>query len=138
MKSLLSNRYIWKVCSKRLADSNWDLTLTRSEALKNNELVSLASSSTLRMIELLNGEDFAEKEKVIRDLKMEIGQLKKLSNNPKNREKLIKKQTELNNLVFMEDYMAMVMSSKKHYDRAVKGYTMPDGQFGIKFQVVKA
>ena len=129
MKSLLSNRYIWKVCSKRLADSNWDLTLTRNEALKNNELVSLASSSTLRMIELLNGEDFAEKEKVIRDLKMEIGQLKKLSNNPKNREKLIKKQTELNNLVFMEDYMAMVMSSKKHYDRAVKGYAINNVEY---------
>lgn len=122
MKSLLSNRYIWKVCSKRLADSNWNLTLTRNEALKNNELVSLASSSALRMIELLNGENFAEKEKVIKDLKMEIGQLKKLANNSKNREKLIEKQTKLNKLVFMEDYMAMVMSSKKHYDRAVKGY----------------
>lgn len=124
MKSLLSNRYIWKVSSKRLADSNWDLTLTRNEALKNNELVSLASSTTLRMIELLNGEDFTEKEKVIKDLKMEIGQLKKLANNSKNREKLIEKQTRLNKMVFMEDYMAMVMSSKKHYDRAVKGYSI--------------
>lgn len=124
MKSLLSNRYIWKVQSKRLADSNWDLTLTRNEALKNNELVSLASSATLRMIELLNGENFAEKERVIKDLKMEIGQLKKLANNSKNREKLIEKQTKLNKLVFMENYMAMVMSSKKHYDRAVKGYTI--------------
>lgn len=124
MKSLLSNRYIWKVQSKRLADSNWNLTLTRNEALKNNELVSLASSTTLRMIELLNGENFSEKEKVIKDLKMEISQLKKLANNSKNREKLIEKQTKLNKLVFMEDYMAMVMSSKKHYDRAVKGYTI--------------
>ena len=45
MKSLLNNRYLLKVSSTSLAKAGWNLTLTRNEALKNNELVSLASST---------------------------------------------------------------------------------------------
>ena len=62
MKSLLNNRYLYKIGSKRLVEANWDLTITRKEALENNELVALASSTTLRMIDALNGIDYKEKE----------------------------------------------------------------------------
>ena len=78
MKSLLNNRYLLKVSSTSLAKAGWNLTLTRNEALKNNELVSLASSTVLRMIDKINGEDFREKEERIKQLKQELGLLKNL------------------------------------------------------------
>ena len=76
MKSLLNNRYLYKIGSKRLVEANWDLTITRKEALENNELVALASSTTLRMIDALNGIDYKEKEVRIKQLKEEIAELK--------------------------------------------------------------
>ena len=124
MKSLLNNRYLFKVSSKRLADADWNLTLGRYEALENNELISLASSTALRMIDRINGEDFREKEKRIKQLKYQIGLLKNLKNTANSRQKLIKTQTEFNKLVFMKDYLCVIMESKKHYDRANKGFTI--------------
>ena len=122
MKSLLNNRYLFKIGSKRLAEANWDLQITRMEALQRNELVALASSTTLRMIDGINGVDYKEKEVRIKQLKKEIGDLKQLPNTKANRDKLITKQTEFNKLVFMEDYLCVVMETKKDYDRAVKGF----------------
>lgn len=124
MKSLLNNRYLFKVTSQELVNSNWDLTLTRNEALKNNELISLASSTVLRMIDKINGEDFQEKEERIKELKQSINLLKTLKNTPKNREKVVEKKTEFNKLVFMEDYLCVIMTSKKHYERAKKGFIL--------------
>lgn len=122
MKSLLNNRYLYKIGSKRLVEANWDLQITRMEALQRNELVALASSTTLRMIDSLNGVDYKEKEVRIKELKKEIGDLKQLPNTKANRDKLIAKQTEFNKLVFMEDYLCVVMETKKDYDRAIKGF----------------
>ena len=70
------------------------------------------------MIDKINGEDFREKEERIKQLKQEIGLLKNLKNDAKTRAKMIEKQTEFNKLVFMEDYLCVVIDSKKHYDRA--------------------
>ena len=122
MKSLYNNRYLFKIGSKRLVEANWDLHISRIEALENNELVALASSTTLRMIDGLNGIDYREKEIRIKQLKNEIGKLKQLPNTKANRDKLIAKQTEYNKLIFMEDYLCVVMETKKDYDRALKGF----------------
>ena len=122
MKSLYNNRYLFKIGSKRLVEANWDLHISRMEALENNELVALASSTTLRMIDGLNGIDYREKEIRIKQLKNEIGKLKQLPNTKANRDKLIAKQTEYNKLIFMEDYLCVVMETKKDYDRALKGF----------------
>lgn len=122
MKSLLNNRYIWKISSKRLASANWDMELSRNEALKYNEIVALASSTVLRMLDLANGEDFREKEERIKNLKQEVNLLKTLKSTPKIREQLQEKLTEFNNLVFMKDYMCLVVENNKHYDKAIKGF----------------
>ena len=122
MKSLFNNRYLYKIGSKRLAEANWDLTIERKEALENNELVALASSATLRMIDELNGIDYKEKEVRIKQLKKEIGDLKQKKGTKANRDKLIAKQTEFNKLIFMEDYLCVVMDKKSDYDRALKGF----------------
>ena len=129
MKSLYNNRYLFKIGSKRLVEANWDLKITRMEALENNELVALASSTTLRMIDGLNGIDYREKEIRIKQLKNEIRKLKQLPNTKANRDKLIAKQTEYNKLIFMEDYLCVVMDTKKDYDRALKGFKVNDIEY---------
>lgn len=122
MKSLLNQRYIWKISSKRLVDANWDLHISRNEALANNELVALASSNVLRTIDKLNGIDYKDKENKIKELKQRINYLKTLKNTTANRKKLVDLQTEFNKLVFMEDYMCVIMEKNSDYDKAIKGF----------------
>ena len=83
MKSLLSLRYMYKIESKRLSDKKvkWDLTLSRREAIQNEEMISLASSNLIRMIDELNGGKFSEEK--VSELKRRITSIKKMKKWPK-------------------------------------------------------
>lgn len=120
MKSLLSLRYLYKINSKRLASANWDMTLERDEAVKHNELITLASSTVLRMIDKINKGKYSEER--VRQIKDEIGQIKRMPMSQETKSLMKKKQKELDNLLFMEDYLCVIMESKKDYDRANKGF----------------
>lgn len=120
MKSLLSLRYLYKISSKRLADAQWDMTLERDEAIKYNELITLASSTVLRMIDKINGGKYSEEK--VRQIKEEINQIRWKPISPETKSLMKKKQKELDNLLFMEDYLCVIMESKKDYDRANKGF----------------
>ena len=63
MKSLLNLRYLYKVHSKRIVEVGMNLTLDYNEAIRNQEVISLASSTTLRMIEDIVGEGWKEQKK---------------------------------------------------------------------------
>ena len=52
-KQKTNQRFIYKINSSRLRKSKWNLNLTIPEAIKNDELISLADSTILRFI---NGE----------------------------------------------------------------------------------
>ena len=81
MKSLLSNRYIYKINSSRIVQSGMNLTVNREEAMANNEIIQLASSCVLRMIDKINGIEFKIKENKIKELKLEIKELKRNKKN---------------------------------------------------------
>ena len=57
MKSLLSIRHLFKLNSKRILEANSDLTLPYDEAVRRAEVIALASSNTLRMIDKINGKN---------------------------------------------------------------------------------
>ena len=124
MKSLLNLRYLYKVHSKRIVEVGMNLTLDYSEAIRNQEVISLASSTTLRMIEDIVGEGWKEKEKKINKTKKELKEIinKKKTNN--NKKKIKEKQKELNKLTFMEDYLCVVLDTKGDYDKLMKGFTI--------------
>ena len=124
MKSLLNLRYLYKVHSKRIVEVGMNLTLDYNEAIRNQEVISLASSTTLRMIEDIVGEGWKEKEKKINKTKKELKEIinKKKTNN--NKKKIKEKQKELNDLTFMEDYLCVVLDTKGDYDKLMKGFTI--------------
>ena len=124
MKSLLNLRYLYKVHSKRIVEVGMNLTLDYNEAIRNQEVISLASSTTLRMIEDIVGEGWEEKEKKINKTKKELKEIinKKKTNN--NKKKIKEKQKELNKLTFMEDYLCVVLDTKGDYDKLMKGFTI--------------
>lgn len=121
-------KLVYKIESKRLKKSKWELTLPLSVAMKKYPelIVSLNSSQCLRFIDEINNvKDFNTK---VRSIQKKIKSLKKL---PKNRETkmLISNYYEsLYDLQFQKDYICVVMNSKADYDRANEGFSINYGK----------
>lgn len=122
MKSLLNLRFLYKINSKRIIEADKDLYVTYDEAIRNDEVISLASSTTLRMIDEINGHDFWGKEKKIKELKKEIKELNKKKKTITNKNKIKEKIKELHNSTFMSDYLCVVLDTKGDYDKLNKGF----------------
>lgn len=132
MKNLYSIRYIYKINSSKIVKGNRDIILDYDKALANEEVISLASSNTLRMIDKINGEDFFAKEKEIKNIKKELKMIRKSPKNMENLIKLREKQKELHNKTFMTDYLCVVMDTKKDYDligKANKGFKLNGNEY---------
>ena len=52
-KQLNSGRYVLKINSSRLRNSDWDMKISLNEARENEELITLGDSQLLRFIRRL-------------------------------------------------------------------------------------
>lgn len=120
-------KYIFKLHSSVLKQSNWNLDLSLEEAISNEtDLVSLSDSQVLQFIDEYRGVD--SKAKAL-EIKRKIKELKFKENNEANRIKTQRLYHELYQTQFQPDYMCLVMDSKSDYKRANKGFTIN----GIKY-----
>ena len=115
------HKYIYKLRSKRLKQTNWNLTLPLQSAMKNkSDLVALNDSQILRWICELNGvKDLDQK---VLSLKKEIKALKKLPKSRETRDTIRGLYEKLYSLQYQKDYFCMIMDSNKDYDRANQGF----------------
>lgn len=105
-------RYIFKINSSRLRKSRWNLNLSIKEAKDNNELVSLADSTTIRFLtDGLNVDEVANK------ILKEIKKAKKCPVNKENKDKIYKLYSELYDTLFIKDYVCVVIDKVKDFDR---------------------
>ena len=105
-------RYIYKIHSSRLSKSNWNLTLSIPEAIDNEELVSLADSTTLRFINKdRNIEEYAN------EIRKQIKILRKQETNIENRRNIKQLYIQLYNILFVKDYICIIIDKNKHFDR---------------------
>lgn len=130
MKSLLSIRHLFKLNSSRIIDANFDLTLTYGEAVRNAEVIALASSTTLRMIDNINGKNSFEKEKEIKELKEKKKELLNKKNTRTNKIKIKEINEKIHKEIFIEDYLCVVMETKGDYDKVLKHFKVN----GIEYQ----
>lgn len=128
MANLLSLRHILKVPSSVLAKNKWNLTIDLYEAIDRDFLISLASSYLVRSIDELSEREFSEER--VAELKREIKRLKRQKSTAETKRTLLKKQQELQQLLYLPDYVNIVIESEKHYDRLVKGFSIN----GIRFK----
>ena len=122
MKSLLSIRHLFKLNSKRILEANSDLTLPYDEAVRKAEVIALASSNTLRMIDKINGKDSFEKEKEIKELKERKKKLLNKKNTRKNKIEIKEINEKIHKEIFVEGYLCVVMDTKGDYDKLLKGF----------------
>ena len=124
-KHLTSQRFVFKINTSRLRRSNWNLTLSISEARENKELIALSESQLLRFIDEING--VINPEDYIKQLKLQINHLKYDKDIVKSRSKIKKIYTDLDKLQFKKDYVCVVINSKKDYYKIYKdGFKIND------------
>ena len=100
--------------------AKWDLALPLTEARKNNEVISLASSQILRWIDELNGLDNADAE--ARAIRFKINRIKRDGNSGANRREIRRLYAKLDEVQFKPDYLNIIMDRKSDYKRLCKGF----------------
>lgn len=113
-------RYILKIHSSKIRKANWNLELSLSDARKNDEIISLASSQMLRWIDELNGDHDSEER--ARAIRSEIHKLRKQPNSPQLKRDIRKLYSELDRLQYKPDYISIIIDRNSDYRRLCKGF----------------
>ena len=121
-KQLVCQKFIYKIHSKRLRESKWNLTLPIEEARKNDEVISLADSQILRWIDELN--HITDADSKAREIKLKIRDIKKEPNSRQNSRMIKDLYKQLDDLQFKPDYMCLIIDKKKDYWRASRGFSI--------------
>lgn len=121
-KQFECQRFVFKIHSTRLRRAKWNLTLGISDARKNDELISLASSQVLRWIDELNGVEGADER--ARLIKQEIKRIRSEAHSNANAKAIRRLYSELDSLQFKPDYMCLIVDKNSDYIRACKGFSI--------------
>lgn len=137
MEQKSCHRLIYKLTSRQLKKSNWNLTLPLKTAMKEYPdcIVALNDSQCLRFIDEINNRQDINED--VRCIKRKIKDIKK---RPKTRDtKMLigEYYNSLYELQFQRDYICVIMESNKDYDRANQGFSVDFGEVGGKECVVK-
>lgn len=124
-KQLTSQRFILKVHTSRLRRSNWNIKLTIDEARMNNELIALSDNQILRFIDEING--VFNPEVTIDFIKDRIKKLKRNPNIRQTQNEIKMYYEQLDDLLFKQDYMCVVIDKLKDYRKIYKdGFKIND------------
>lgn len=126
-KQLASRRLIFEIDTLKLKKDKWNVIIDIEEAKKNGQLIAIFDSDVLRMIRTLRKKDYSTED--IEQVKREIKTIKKLDNCADNRKQIKKLNDKLNEMMFMPEYVSIVVKSNKDYDRASKGFFINGEKF---------
>lgn len=107
-----------KLHSSRLKKTKWNLTLSLEEAKRNDELIALSDSNTLRFIDDIN--DLHGADEIAAEIQREIRKLRKLETSRANRKTIRQLYNKLDAVQYKPDYMCFIVDKLEHYDKACK------------------
>lgn len=111
--------------SDRLKKFDYDIQIDIDEAIRNKELVSIFENQLVDCI--LDITDRHVDVKKINSINKEIHNIKSLESNDGNGEKLKTLQLELNELMFVPEYITIKMNNKSQYNRLYKKGVLING-----------
>lgn len=107
---------VYKLHSKRIKNSKYNLVLPLKEALENNDdVVALASSQVMRWLHELN--NVRDLDLKIKEVKRQIRKIKRMPKSRENSAKIRMLYDSLYDLQYQQDYVLIIMDSQKDYDR---------------------
>lgn len=122
-------RLIYKIHSKQLKQSKWDLNLPLEIALNEcpESIVSISDNQMLRFIDELNGVSNLDSQ--IKSLQRKIKIEKKKPRSKETKLNIKSYYKELYDKQFLSDYVCVIMDSNKDYDRANLGFSINGKRF---------
>jgi hypothetical protein len=108
----LRQYYTYKFTSSRLKNSNWNISLSVSQARKNGELISIGNSEMLRALRRIQGKENIDKN--IDDLFLEKKKIKR-NFTPEKAHRLKEIELEIDDLLFCPEIISVVIEDNKHY-----------------------
>lgn len=123
--------YTAKFNSSLLAEFDYNLNMSFKEAMKDGMIISLADSQMLKTIRILTNHEvnleFLEKWYEERDF------LKKHKNCKENRNRIKELQNNIYTMMYIPEYISVVMESKKHYEQMFKKGFLFNGKKYVRF-----
>lgn len=110
--------YTVKLNSGLLKEYKYDLNISFEECLKNGLIVSLADSQMLMSIRDITGQRIDREE--LESWYEERDRIKKRKNTKENRAKIKELQNNIYNMMYIPQYITVVMESVKDYERIFK------------------
>ena len=110
--------YTVKLDSGLLKENKYNLNLSFYECLKSNLIISLADSQMLRSIRNINGQKIDRVQ--LEEWWQERDAIKKRKNSKSNRQKIKDLQDKIYNMMYIPQYITVVMESVKDYERMFK------------------
>lgn len=137
MQRKTCDRYIYKLDSKLLRKSNWNLTLPIQTAMREmpDSIVSINSSQCMRFIDEINNQHEINEE--VQAIQKKIRQLKKQPRTKESRSLISKFYEKKYNLQFIKDYVCVVMAKESDYDRANEGFSINFGLVDDKECIIR-
>ena len=110
--------YTVKLDSGLLKENKYNLNLSFYECLKSNLIISLADSQMLRSIRDITGKKIDREQ--LEEWWQERDSLKKKKNSKVNRQKIKELQDKIYDMMYIPEYITVVMESIKDYERIFK------------------
>ena len=92
------------------------------DAIRNGEVVALAESQMIRWIDQINGVDSDALYEEIRSIRRKIKWIKSDDESTDNAKRIRQLYERLNNLLFIPEYLLLIIDSDKDYLRACEGF----------------
>ena len=118
MQIKIQQSNIFKFSTDRLKNNNYNITITLDEARQNGEVIALGESQMLQSLRKLTNNPL-NKEK-IDNLFSEKKRIKSRSSNKKNIEYLLQIQDEIDKILFIPEIISISVKRKEQYSYLIK------------------
>ena len=123
--------YTMKFKSLRLKEYNYNITLTPEEARENGELVALSDNQILRSIRKIHNRQIDYN--LLEQWYKERDLLKKQKHSKENAERIAELQNNITNMMFVPEYITIVMEHPSHYEYLYYNGLMLNNKKYIRF-----
>lgn len=117
--------YTIKLLSSRLKRYNYNISLTLNEGKETGEIIYLSDNQILRTIRDIRKQNVPQE--VIEELFQEKQRIKKEIRTKKDIKKLNEIQSKINHIMYIPDYVTVVIENNKHYQYIYKNGIVING-----------
>lgn len=123
--------YTMKFKSSRLKKFNYEVSQTFDEAKENGEIIALADNQFLRSIRDIHNRHIDKDE--LERLFNTRDKLKRLPHSEKNKKRIKDIQDKINQMMFIPEYVTIVMEHKSHYKYLFDNGLIINGKKYVRF-----